>query len=74
MSLTERAKEKEKNERLEDKAKSDILMDGSSGRLQTSINLKPSPATLVSGCLHQGKAINQRRIGARFGSLLYPNG
>jgi len=58
MSLTERAKEKKKNERLEDEAKSDILIDESSGRLQTSINLKPSTATLVCGSLYQGKAIN----------------
>ena len=32
--LDELAEEKEENERLEDKAKSDIVIDGSSGRLR----------------------------------------
>lgn len=69
MSLTtKRAEEKKENERQEGKAKSDILI---AGRLQTSINSKPSLVIPVSGFLCQGLAISQRPIMARPGSLSY---
>jgi len=70
--LDELAEEKEKNERLEDKAKSDILILGSSGRLHSSIKSTPSLAILASGYAHQGKAISKRPVGARSGFLAYP--